>query len=595
MSRLRRLAIVGLLVLAAAAWLGIRGFLAQRHLNDAKAELATAKTALLDRRLDAAESAMRTAGADTMAAHRLTGDIVWKAVAHVPFAGASLAAAATVAEAADVVARQALPPAFAAARTLDPQQLRASDGTIDVDLLQRSLPDLDAAAAASAKARRNLDDLPSHGVVGAVHEAGAELSMQTDDLDKALQGVRRGVRLAPPLLGHDRPRRYFVLIQQNSESRGTGGLPGGFAVLRATDGRLAIEAQGSNADLVSGALPPPPGVPADYVKLYADDSAFDYWVNVNLSPDLPNVARVIADRWKHQSGQQVDGVVTVDSQALADLLRGSPPITVPGAPALTPANIVDYLAVGQYRDFATPSGAAQGVDASPERKQLLVRIAQVATARLVGGGGSTLELARGLSDAVTSGHLRMASDDPALAPALQEAGITGGLPTGPAPVAYPVLFNSSGGKLDYFLDRSITYDGGDCSGRSRKTRITVELVNRAPAGLPAYLNNPGTLAGVGNSTTNRLSLAVYGTRGAELVTAQLDGKKLLPDGPSTAFIDVASEAGLPRWKTLIDLPAGKPVRLVLDVKEPVVDGAARVPEQPLARPLHAKVDLPACG
>ena len=595
MSRSRVLAGVALLLVAAVAWIGVRGLLAQRHLTHARSALAQAKTALLDRRLDDADRAITKAGHDTEAAHSLTGDLIWKAAAHIPIAGASLQAAGAVARAADGVARKALPPAFAAARTLDPQKLRAPDGTIDVTLLKRSQPDLDKATAAATHAAAQLDDIPSHGVVGAIRTATDDLTKQTRALDDALQGVRRGVRLAPAILGSDRPRRYFVLIQQTSESRGTGGLPGGFAILTATNGHLAIEAQGSNADLQAGPIPPPAGVPADYVDLYGADDAFNFWVNVNLSPDLPVVARVIADRWQHQSGHAVDGVVTVDSQALASILRGSPPITVPGAPALTPANLVDYLAVGQYRDFATPGGAAAGVDNSPARKQLLVKIAQVATDRLVGGGGSTLDLARGLSEAISSGHLRMASDDPALAPGLHDAGIDGALPAGPAPVAYPVIFNSSGGKLDYFLDRSITYDGGDCSGATRRTTITVDLTNHAPEGLPAYLTNPGAIPKIGNSTINRISLMVFGTRGAKLDKATLDGQPLdAAGGRSAAFLDIAGEAGLPRWKTLIDLPSGQKRSFVLQLTEPTAAGAPRVPEQPLARPLHATVHLPAC-
>jgi hypothetical protein len=506
-----------------------------------------------------------------------------------------LQAAGIIAAAADDVARHALPPALNAAKTLDPAQLRSKDGTIDVGLLQRSQPDLDKAASAATSAADRMRDLSGHGVAAPIHRKATELATQTRDLADALQGVRRSIRLAPALLGADRPRRYFVLVQQTSESRGTGGLPGGFTVLTANKGRLTIEAQGSNADLRSGPLPPPAGVPKDYIDLYAGDEAFSLWVNVNLSPDLPVVARVIADRWKHQSGNAVDGVVTVDSQALADILRGSPPITVAGAPPLTPENIVDYLAVGQYRDFATPAGGANGIDDSPARKQLLAKIAQVATSRLVGGTGSTFELARGLSDAVTTGHLHMASDDPALKLALREAGIDGGLPTGAAPVAYPVLFNAAGGKLDYFLDRRITYTGGDCKDKTRRTTITVELTNRAPSGLPPYLTNPLNLPGIGSSIANRLTLMVYGTRGATLRSAALDGKPLTPTGRVGEFIDAAAEAGLPRWSTLLDLPVGKSRRLVLELTEPTAPGRPRIPVQPLARPLQKTLDLPTCS
>ena len=47
-------------------------------------------------------------------------------------------------------------------------------------------------------------------------------SRRSDHLDST------ALEIAPTLLGEDRPRRFFVLVQQNAESRGTGGLPGGF-------------------------------------------------------------------------------------------------------------------------------------------------------------------------------------------------------------------------------------------------------------------------------------------------------------------------------------------------------------------------------
>jgi hypothetical protein len=581
-----------LVLIAGLGWLAVRGTLAHRHLTTARADLTAAKTALLDRRLGEVDEHIQRAGAETSSARGLTSDPIWWLAARVPYAGASLAEAADVARVADDIARNVLPPAMSAAQVLDPKALRAPDGTIDVRLLERARPDLVAAADNAAGADAQLRREVRKGVVGPVRRASTDLRAQSQQLVNALRGAERGVRLAPALLGSDRPRRYFILIQQNSESRGTGGLPGGFAILTADRGRMRVTAQGSNVDLKNGPLPPPAGVAKDYINRYAGDGAFDLWVNVNLSPDLPTVAKVIADRWKHQSGQDIDGVVALDSQALADILRGSPPIPVPGGRTLTTANIVDYLAVGQYRDFAAPAGGSAGVDPNQERKQLLVTIARAATDRLVGGGGSTLELMRGLADATSSGHLRMASDDPKLHGGLREAGIDGGLPEGPAPVAYPVVFNSSGGKLDYFLDRSVRYEVGSCEGTQRSSSISFTLTNRAPTGLPPYLTNPGNLPGIANTTTNRLTVLIYATRGARLRSATSDGKPLgKGDG---SFLSASSEAGLPVWSTLIDVPSGASRTLRLELTEPTVKGTPRVPQQPLARAMRTSVHVPAC-
>ena len=355
-----------------------------------------------------------------------------------------------------------------------------------------------------------------------------------------------------------------------------------------------MTAQGSNADLPAVSLPPPRGVPADYVHRYTGDAVFDLWVNVNVSPDLPVVSRVIADRWQHATGQKIDGVVALDSEALADILRGSPPIQVDKAPPLTSANIVDYLAVGQYRDFPTDPTGSNGVDTTQARKQLLVTISKAATARLTTGGGSTLELLKGLAAAVGEGHLRMASDDPALQKTLHDAGIDGALPEGPAPVAYPVVFNSSGGKLEHFLDRAVTYTAGSCEKKTRSSRITVALTNQSPAGLPDYLANPAHTPGQPARPLDRITLMVFGTRGATLTRATIDGRPLFTDPNRKPYVDSSTEAGLPVWQVVVDLPAGVPQTIVLDLTEPTAHGAARVPEQPLARPLRTKVRVPSC-
>ncbi len=182
------------------------------------------------------------------------------------------------------------------------------------------------------------------------------------------------------------------MVQQTSESRGTGGLPGGFAVLEASKGKLRVSAQGTDADLVNGPIAPPPGVPQDYIDFYQPDGAFNLWQNVNVSPNLPVVARVVAARWKRQSGQQVDGVIALDALALAGILRGSGPIDVGDGKTITPEQVPDFLAVGQY--VGVPADLQRR---SAARKDRLTQVARVATARLTGGGGSSADLLRGLA------------------------------------------------------------------------------------------------------------------------------------------------------------------------------------------------------
>jgi hypothetical protein len=582
-------ATVVVLVLLVVGWLGVRGLLARHRLTTARADLTAARHALLEGRLADADARIRSSSKATSSASSLTGDPIWRAAGHLPAVGRSFVVTHAVADGANRLAHTVLPDAYQAARVLDPAHVRRPDGTIDLDRVTKAAPRLRSASAEAIRVDGQIRALPTGGV-GPVSHARTQLAHESANIVSALSGGVRAVELAPALLGADRPRSYFVLVQQYAESRGTGGLTGGFAVLRFDHGHVAVTAQGSNADLSAAPVDVPSRVSAEWVAHYRPLSAFQNWLGVNVSPNLPVVSRVIAARWKQQSGQSVDGVVALDAQALSDILQGSKPIRLPNGSDLAARDIIPYLSLYQYAGYPAPHVSDQANSSGP-RKQLLSAISRAATDRLMSGGGDTSALMRGVISAIQSGHLRMASDDPELQGGLHEAGIDGALPSGPAPVAYPVVFNSAGGKLDYFLDRSIRY-AATCAGGRRHSTITVELTNRAPAtGLPPYVTTRFDAEGVVSSTDNRDTLVVYGTRGAVLKAAHLGGRSLIPYLQVGPYLASFTEEGLPAWSILLPLPRDKTQRLVLDLEEPAVRGAVRIPEQPLARPLQVRTDV----
>jgi hypothetical protein len=544
-----------------AAWTGVRLVLARSHLLDARSALLHAQQALLDRRLQAATADLRGAAVDTHAARTLTGDPITALWAHVPYLGRSVEVARGLARAADDVTRLALTPALTSSERLDPHTLRGLNGAIDLSVLQAASPALQRASAVAQHVQAQVRALPTAWVVGPVGHAREQLAKQVNELTSQLTGAADAVRLAPVFLGQGTTRHWFVLVQQTGESRGTGGLPGGFAVLEARDGHLKVTSQGSNADLKAQEIATPQGVPADFVNRYQINGAFQIWQNVTLSPDLPVVARVIEAKWKAQGGGPLDGVLTLDGVALADLLKGQPPVVVSPGVTVPGARLEDYLALGQYRDTADPA----------TRKDKLTGIARQVLDEITDGRGDSSALLHGVVAAVRSGHLHLASDDPQLAPVLARTGLDGSLPRGPAPVAYAVVNNASGDKLEYFLDRSVTYAGGSCHGGRRRTTVTVRLRNEAPpvGTLPSYVTIRLSEGKPAHSTTGRVLLEVYGTRGASLVSATLQGRAVSTvDGRTEQTLVQSSEAGLPVWQVTTDTPPGRDVTFVLHLDEP---------------------------
>lgn len=588
MTRRRLVALLGGLLLVCAAWSGVRLVLARSHLLDARSALLHAQQALLDRRLEVAAAELRNAAADTGAARSLTDDPIAALWAHVPYLGRSVQVSRGLARAADDVTRRALEPALTSSERLDPRAIRSSDGAIDLAVLQAAHPALARASTAMRRVQLEVRALPTSWVIGPVRHAQEQFVAHVDELTPLITGAADAVQLAPVFLGQGSVRHWFVLVQQSGESRGAGGLPGGFAVLEARDGHLKVIAQGSNAELQNQQIAAPSGVPRDFIERYQTDGVFQIWQNITLSPDLPVVARVIEAKWRAQGGGPLDGVITLDGVALAELLDGQPPLTPTPGVRVPSAELEEYLALGQYRETVDPA----------RRKDKLTGIARQVLDAITEGGGDSAALVHGVVAAVRSGHLHLASDDPQLAPVLARTGLDGALPRGPAPVAYAVVNNASAGKLEYFLDRSVTYEGGSCHGERRRTTVTVRLRNEAPplGTLPPYVTTRLSEGSVEHSTTGRVLLEVYATRGASLVSATLDGKAVSTvDGNTEQTLVHASEAGLPVWQVTTDTPPSKDVTFVLHLEEPTAKGAPRVPEQPLSsRPFTRHVTLPTC-
>ena len=583
--RFRWIALVLLLLVAAGAWTGIRLVLAKRHLETARTQLQQIKSELLSNKVDEATAQLAQAGHETKAARSLTHDPVAWTFAHVPFLGRPVTVARGLAEGADQITRDVLPAALATSKVVDKGQLRRPDGSIDIAAIQRLEPGITHAADLGQGVRRKVDALPG-GLLPTVTKARDEFRAQVDELTTTLSGAADAVRLTPAFFGADGTKRWFVLVMQTAESRGSGGIPGGFAVLKADHGRLKVEASGSNKDLKPAPYPIPKDIPTDYRARYELDGAFDLWPNVTLSPDFPVVAKVVAGKWRAQGGQPVDGVVAVDAVALAKLLKGSPPLDV-GGRSVTSDQLVDYLAVGQYRD--NPTNAA--------RKDRLAEVASEVLGRITNGQGSTRDLISGVSAALRSGHVRFSSAEQPFAPVLATTGLDGALPTGASPVAYPVINNASAGKLDHFLARQIRYDAGSCHGKWRDTTITVTLTSHAPAvaSLPPYVTIRSDGEGPPHSSTGKVLLDVYGTRGAALLSATLNGQAVSTVAGRTQIeLQQSTEDGLPVWRVPVETPPGQPQVFVLHLSEPTAKGKVRIPLQPQDEELVREVRAQVC-
>jgi hypothetical protein len=497
----------------------------------------------------------------------------------VPLAGATPDAVRTSAATVDDLAHGALPALVDAGATLAPDRLRPSGDRVDVTAFQRARPRLDAAMVDLERARGRIDGFDSVWLPAPVDRALDDLRGELSSTTATLAGVTRTARLAPSMLGAGGKRRYLVIFQNNAEARGTGGLPGLYAVVTADRGRLSVDRIGSNSDLLNqGPLPVDLG--AEYRAVWGDTPPL--WANTNVDPSFPDAARLWLALWQRQTGQALDGAITTDPVAVSYLLRATGPIRLPDGREVSSANVVALTMRDVYAEY-------QGGE---EQNAFLRLVTRTTVSGLLAGGGDPRAMLDQLGRAVGERRLMLYSVHQAEQTELTATALAGQLPDGAGPFAYLVVNNSAGGKMDYYLQRSVRYEGGSCNGGQRTSRLTLVLRNTAtdPAALPDYVTQwLGTDAAGEPRPRGHIVLraAVFGARGAVFTRALVDGR---PTGVAAAQAD-----GRPVWSFPVDLAPGKQQTIVFELVEPASGAAPVVPVQPLVLGQSVVTSMKPCG
>ena len=565
--------LAGVLVVVTGLWLGYRGLQARRHLVDASDLAAVIRDDLLHGDRAGASARLAQLQRDARDAHRLTHDPVWRSAAHLPLLGRTFATTADIAGLTDDLAQQVMPELVAAGDALAPSRLRVNGDTISLSALHQAQVPLDIAVRRLTQLTARADRLPRTWTLSQVVIARDRAVAQLQRLSGIVHTADDIGRIGPAMLGETAPRFYFVAVENNAESRGTGGLVGAFLILRADHGRLRVVRSGSDLDLHNAGRPVL-DLGRAFDRLYRPYGSDTVWANSNISPHLPYAGQIWAALWQRQTGQHVDGALTLDPVALSDLLAATGPFRV-GTQLVTTNNVVELLLRRIYVIVQDPV----------RRKQVLQVVAKAAVTRVTSGAGDADAVANEIGRAIGSHHLGIWSAHPDEQRVLEATPAAQTVPAVTTPYAALVVSNAAGSKLDYYLRRTLVYRSTGCDGGRRHTQITVRLTNAAPPGLPPYvtarLDRPGPVG------SDALIVAVYGTDGAALRDATLDGRA------TTLSID--TERGHPVFSTVLEMAAGQTRVLTLDLDEPAPAGPPLVPEQPLVEPQLTQVALGSCG
>jgi hypothetical protein len=548
--------------------------MANNQLNQVRADAHT-----LGAQISASNwTAARATSADLeQHAHRtnqLTSGPIWALAAALP-GGEPLQTIRGISAGVDTLGHEALPLLVDASQRLDPRTLRRPDGSIDIARIAAVAPAIATASAAVAGTTKSVAALPHHTWMRSIDAAYADALSKVTALDESLKSAGRAVKMVPSMLGQNGPKRYFLAFQNEAEARGTGGLPGAFAIVEANHGQVSLARLESDRTL-SG-ISADVDLGPDYHDLYGGANTTTLYANGNLSPNFPYPARIWASMWKAYSGEQVDGVMAVDPTALSYLLAVTGPATLPDKSHVSRANAVRLTQSASYARFpgTTKADAAR-------RQGYLLEIAFAASMKILGVRGDPTALLRAAGKAAGERRILVWSADPVVQANLAQTSVSGIIPSTATPYVGLSIVNDGGNKLDYYLDRSLTWQRTGC-GPTRQTTVTVKLTNNAPAsGLSPYVTARSDDHGYPiKPGDNRLAVSYFATQGAEMDAVTVAGK------PGTSSIGV--ERGHPVFTVDVELPRGTSRTIVMHLTEPAGTGSPIVLRQPLVRPFHVKL------
>jgi hypothetical protein len=507
-------------------------------------------------------------------ANKLTHDPIWWMASHIPFVGRTPNAVRT-----SVASLSAVLDAVAQSDG-DLASYRRRPGHI----VDRALLKIAGGILADIKQPTliSVDQMQKLNLAGVPSVIANPVKQVRDQFITAQPYVEQGqtfIKVAPVLLGLDKPKNWLLVMNNGAEARATGGLPGGWATLSAKDGHLELTHLETNSAISAQALKNwQDYVPDDMQALYGYDLA--HLPDMNLSPDYPTNARLMNALYEQHTGGRVDGVISIDEFTLAGLMAVTGPVNV-GKRHLTSGSVVDYVTKGVYSDYPNPK----------KKDEAVMDITRRVFKHLSYASVRDVELARALIPSIYRGRLHvwaMNKEDQIL---IHQTVLSGAMDNAFDPTHMAVIINAAGNKIDAYVTSTVSYTQGKCLAELpyRESVLAVQLHNAAPDhGLPTYVTPRNDKGYRDDSKPGSTMSAVFMhvPLGSEFGSAVINGKP-------AELMNEGTDHGRDVWEFHVELPALAARTLNVTFNEPVLpqDGPPVLGVQPMAIPMQTSVAI----
>lgn len=417
----------------------------------------------------------------SQAADELGGSIAVTVLRDIPIVGYQVSSLNGAVDDVDVLAGQGQALLTSAINTID-----ASHGT-SINL--PALAALDKQTKSSAT-RITAMEATASGLWGPVHTERVKLNNVLSEVATLLDRGVDALNFAQPFLGADGPRTYLVVGQNNAEMRDQGAVLS-FALLHANDGTFTMS-DAASVGKIALRSPAEPVEPASTAAVFGDLDPTQIWQSVNANANFPTSAQWMIAMFHKARGITVNGVVAVDVQTLANILKVTGPVTVSDIhQPVSTTNVASLLLYKLYLQY--PAGSQAG------RHDDITEVAQAAVHRM---GRVHYDLGYffdELAKASQGRHLLFYDTNPVLERTVRSFGGSGAILAGGSNTVHLAIEAGVAAKLDWFMHDAVTYQIQVNSHGAAFVTTTIILHNDAPRNAkPSYALGPGapdTVAG----------------------------------------------------------------------------------------------------
>ena len=539
------LVVVGILVLGSVTWLATRVLVVKTDLEASQALVTQLQAEVASFDLAALDETSSDLQAHSASAVAGTRDLTWRIAEFVPVLGQNLKGVRVVAETIEGIVREVAVPAVNALGGIAPDP----DSTEGVDLLTpvaEAQTIVQAAETLFTTAGQQLSTINTSLTFGPVTDAVVMLTDLVATAQTALADISPAVVAAGAVLSQDAPRNYLMAFQNNAEATALGGSAASYTLINVDKGKISIAAQaGGSNDLKDGTA----------VDVAVDQSAIDLYSdylirfpNTSTSrPDFPTAATIMQSFWARDKGTVVDGVISVDPLALAQVLKATGPITLTTGDVISSDNAVSmlvneiYFRYGSYDDYLIVDAFFQSAASS-----ILTQVTS--------GNFDIKTMITSITDGINGGSILAWSADPAEQSLLDGTRIQGVLPKDneDATVIGTFYRDVSGSKIDFYLETATETTTDVCEAPENPTFTTSvtlhsSLTQDQADNLPDYVSTQNF-----GSTLFATEVFVYGPVGATLTSSNVTAK-----GEATSIDKGATDLGRPVAKFTAYLKPGE--------------------------------------